>query len=120
MRVGCAGKVATLSPIYCVEAGLPFYLELAGGRFPYDVGDKLSQTELLKYRATSPKQLTELLEQDPPAAVLVGFGGQDNDFAKEFVTKHSYLPVNLGKGSIYVRPECHQVGKRGNGLQELP
>ena len=105
LRVGHAGKIATLSPIYCIEAGLPIYLELAGGRFPYDVGEKLSHRELLKYHATSPKQLTELLEQDPPAAVLVGFGDDDLDFAKEFVTRHSYLPIHLGKGSIYVRPK---------------
>jgi hypothetical protein len=104
LRAGHAGKIATLTPIYCIEAGLPIYLELAGGRFPYDAGEKLSPADLVKYHATSPKKLTEFLEKELPAAVQVGFGDRGRDFAREFVTKHSFVPVPLGKGVIYVRP----------------
>ena len=35
------GKIATLSPLYAIEANLPIYHELATGPFLYRVGDLL-------------------------------------------------------------------------------
>ncbi|MEA4908111.1 MAG: hypothetical protein VB089_10840, partial [Anaerolineaceae bacterium] len=39
---GAGGKVATLSPLYAVEANLPIYAELSTGPFLYRIGDMLT------------------------------------------------------------------------------
>jgi hypothetical protein len=66
-------NVATLSPLYALEANLPIYEELATGAFLYRVGDLLTAEERLRYVGTSPDTIHALLDRDPPAAILVGY-----------------------------------------------
>jgi hypothetical protein len=65
--------VATLSPIYALEAGLPIYRELAAGPFYYRVGHLLKPSELRRYNMTSRTDISRLLDSTPPSAILVGY-----------------------------------------------
>jgi hypothetical protein len=88
---GIEGKVATLTPIYALEGGLPVYQELATGPFAYRSGD-LTSPELMKYfRITSPSKVEKLLEQDPPAAFLLGFFPEIEVPLLRYATDHGYV-----------------------------
>lgn len=68
--------VATLTPLFVIEAGLPIYPELATGPFTFRIANYLSAAQLKRYRTTSPRDLPALLERVPPSAILVGFEGE--------------------------------------------
>ncbi|UCG52997.1 MAG: glycosyltransferase family 39 protein, partial [Candidatus Latescibacterota bacterium] len=71
-----AQPVATLSPLFALEAGLPIYKELASGPFAYRIGGLLSSDDLGRYQTTSAQDLEVLLNESPPSAILVGFGAE--------------------------------------------
>jgi hypothetical protein len=74
LREGAAsGRIATLRPLFAVEAGLGIYPELATGPFGYRMGDLLTAADRARFVLTSPETVAALLDRDPPAAVLVGF-----------------------------------------------
>jgi hypothetical protein len=70
---GQDGPVATLTPIYALEAGLDIYPEFATGPFYYRIGDYLTAEERETFRVASPTTLDALFKQTPPAAILTGF-----------------------------------------------
>ena len=71
------GKVATLSPLYAIEAGLKIYDELSTGPFTYLSGDLLTAEQRKKYKITSPNSISKMFEDDPPIAIFVGFESFD-------------------------------------------
>jgi hypothetical protein len=99
------GKVATLSPLFAVEAGLPIYKELATGPFLYRVGDLIPVDKRAHYGVTSPASLAAMLDRDPPGAILVGFeGGLDMPFER-YAAENGYVELGgdyLG-GRLFVR-----------------
>jgi hypothetical protein len=70
---GAPGRVATLRPLFAIEAGLEIYPELATGPFGYRMGDLLTADDRARFVLTSPETVAGLLDRDPPAALLVGF-----------------------------------------------
>jgi hypothetical protein len=74
------GKVATIAPIFAVEAAYPIYPELATGPFLYRIGDLLTSQQLDRYQATSPKTIASLLAQEPPIAILVSH--EESEYAE--------------------------------------
>jgi hypothetical protein len=77
-----AGPVATLSPIYVLEAGGRIYPELAGGPFVYRVAHLIPADQRRHYRAVvGASNLPAFLAATPPTGVLVGeHGGHDDAF----------------------------------------
>ena len=104
--LGRSGKIATLSPIFVVEANLPIYSELSTGPFLYRVGDLLSPEERDRFVGTSPSSIGDLLDEDPPAAIIVGFEGDLDRPLKEYAIMNSYRQIHLAgfDGELYVRP----------------
>lgn len=100
-------KLATLSPVYGVEAGLEIYHELATGPFVYRVGDLLSEEQRARFVATSPSALASLLREDPPCGILVGFEGELEIPFVEYAARHGYVRVDDGTlgGVLYVRED---------------
>ncbi len=90
------GKVATLFPLYVVEAGLEIYRELATGPFLYRVGDLIPEDMRKRLVATSPSAVGELLDRDPPAAILVGFEGELDLPLLEYAQARGYARVAEG------------------------
>jgi hypothetical protein len=99
------GKVATLTPLLAVEAGLPVYPELASGPFLYRVGDLLTPEQRARVRATSPSTVGDLLRSDPPSAVLVGFEGELDAPLEAFARRSGYVKADgdFWGATLYVR-----------------
>ncbi len=105
------GKVATLSPVYPLEANLPVYPELATGQFAYRVADVIDPELEEHYRMTSPATIEALLEADPPAALLLGFEPELEVPMVRYAESHGYRRIDdlglvdrYGRGVLYVRP----------------
>ena len=68
-----SGRVATLSPIFPLEAELPIEPALAAGPFVYRVADLLPPAQRAHYtRLVSPRTIGRDLAMRPPRAILVG------------------------------------------------
>lgn len=68
---GTAGPIATLEPIFALEAGLPIYDELATGVFGYQVAHNLSSSDRRRLHLLSRYALDEAFRARPPAAILL-------------------------------------------------
>jgi hypothetical protein len=104
---GHRGKIATLSPLYAVEADLQIYNEFSTGVFAYRIGDLLNPEERHEFVTTSPDSLDELFDVDPPAAIFVrniydeALDGPFIDYAES----RAYIQVKgqFDGGKLYVR-----------------
>ncbi len=111
-HAGLKGKVATLSPIFVIDAGLPAYSELATGPFFYRTADLLPPETVRALKAVSPETLYSLLDADPPAAIFTGYqtisipaNTQDSRF-EAYARSRGYRRVSgaFGKGKLFLRP----------------
>ena len=68
---GAVGRVATLEPLFPLEAGTDIYPEFATGVFAYRVGERLDSEQRVRFVVPSPRTIGDLFERDPPAAVLI-------------------------------------------------
>jgi hypothetical protein len=66
--------VATLHPVFVLDAGLPIYRELATGPFAWRVGPFLGPELQALLHSTSAEGLDDLLEEHPPGAVVTKIG----------------------------------------------
>ncbi|MEA4907324.1 MAG: hypothetical protein VB089_06885, partial [Anaerolineaceae bacterium] len=59
-----------------------------------------------RYLGASPGSLAELLENDPPAAILVGLEGDLDQPLLDYAVRHHYQETNLPgfPGALYLRP----------------
>ncbi|GIV75676.1 MAG: hypothetical protein KatS3mg050_0070 [Litorilinea sp.] len=97
-------KVATLSPVYAIEARLDIYPELATGSFVYRIGDLLSPAERERYVATSLSTLHQLLDSDPPAAILITEEGELETPLLEYAQSRGYEPAaQFSVGQLFIR-----------------
>ena len=105
-KIGANNKVATLSPIFVIESNLPIYAELSTGPFLYRVGDLLTLEQRNQFVGTSPRSIGDLLNQNPPAAILVGFEGDLDKPLVEYAKINNYKKVDIVEfsGALYVRP----------------
>lgn len=87
------GPVATLAPIYPLEAGLEVYPQFATGLFAYRVVPMSEADQLEHYLVTGPEQLPELLDERPPAAILTGFHDELEAPFVDWAQANSYSPA---------------------------
>lgn len=114
VKVRAAGgnaKVATLSPVYPLEAGLKIYPELAAGPFMYRTADLIKPADRKYFRLVSEAGLPAFLDADPPAAILVGLEGEQDNGLRSYAAARGYRKVSLGEEStrygeitLFVRP----------------
>jgi hypothetical protein len=104
------GKIATLAPVYPLEAELPVYPEFATGQFVYRIAQYTDADLARHYTMTSPTEVEELFRDDPPAAILVGFEPELEAPMVRFARENGYLRVEdlgitdrYGKGTLYLR-----------------
>lgn len=98
-------RLATLSPVLALEAGIPFYPELTTGSFLLRVGDLLSPEERARYIATSSTTLAALLDATPPVAILIGDEGDAEIPLRQYAEEHGYTPADftLTNGELWLR-----------------
>jgi hypothetical protein len=92
------GPVATLSPIYVLDAGGSIYPELAGGPFIYRVADLIDTEHRSLWRLVSPRTLAARLDAAPPGAILVGNEGALDDAFRAYATSRHFRQVPLVGG----------------------
>jgi hypothetical protein len=64
--------VLTLGPLSALEAGCDIYPELSAGSIVYRIADRMTPQERLVTHTVGPATLQELVNERPPAAVIVG------------------------------------------------
>ncbi len=98
-------RIATLSPVYAIEANLPIYPELATGPFAYRVAELVPPDKLAKLNIISPERLPTLLSRNPPAGILVGYEGGLDDAFIDFARENNYrqYPRKFERLTLFVR-----------------
>jgi hypothetical protein len=101
------GRIATLQPLWAVEAGLPIYEEFATGPFIFAVGDRMNDRQRERVVVTSPRYLEDRFGKEPPAAILTGFYGRDILWEETALTRYArlngYAPVRVVCGGKRAR-----------------
>lgn len=87
------GPVATLAPVYVLEAELPVYPEFATGQFAYRVAPMAPPEMMSHYVTTGPEQVGQLFDADPPAALLTGFSDALEAPMIAWARGNGYAPV---------------------------
>jgi hypothetical protein len=64
--------VLTTAPLYALEGGCNIYPELSAGVIIYRIADAMSREDRLVTNTVGPNGIAHLLEESPPAAVLLG------------------------------------------------
>ncbi|MHC4148263.1 MAG: hypothetical protein ACYSR5_02145 [Planctomycetota bacterium] len=64
--------ILTLGPLYALEGSCDIYTELSAGVFVYRIADFLSPSDYRIAHAVGAKTLEQLIEESPPAAVVLG------------------------------------------------
>ncbi len=108
------GEIATFSPLYTVDSGVPLDRRFATGVFVFRSGNLRSDAELARLRALSPRTLFRELDARPPIAVLTGFEGKSGinrtllpDRALDaWARSRGYRPVrNQWGGLLWLAPQ---------------
>lgn len=105
------GPVATLSPLYPLEAGLPIYPEFAAGPFAYRVAPYTDPDLRQLYVMAGPADLDTLFAATPPAAILTGFDAPTEAALVAYARTAGYHPQPVqaisdryGSGTLWLRP----------------
>lgn len=104
------GPVATLSPLYPLQAGLPVYPEFAAGPFAWRVADHITPELRAAYVMAGPQDLPRLFADQPPAAVLTGFDPVLEAPLEDWARANGYRP----------RPIPDITDRYGTGILWLP
>lgn len=86
------GPVATLSPLYPLQAGLPIYPEFASGPFAWRVAGHIAPGLRASYVMAGPEDLARLFDARPPAAILTGFDPALEAPLEDYARAHGYQP----------------------------
>lgn len=105
-----SGPVATLSPLYPLQAGLPVYPEFAAGPFAWRVADHVTPELRASYVMAGPQDLPQLFAHRPPAAILTGFEPMLEAPLEAWARAHGYQP----------RPIPEITDRYGTGILWLP
>lgn len=91
------GPVATLSPLYPLQAGLPVYAEFATGPFAWRVAGHIDPGLRAAYVMATPQDLTDLFAARPPAAILTGFDPMLELPLEDWARAHGYRPQAISE-----------------------
>jgi 4-amino-4-deoxy-L-arabinose transferase-like glycosyltransferase len=99
-------RILTFAPLLALEGGGEIYNELSAGAIIYRIADSLSPDERRITHTAGPKSLLELLEKNPPSAVILGVEMQRLEQPiLESVVKANWQRVNYEDGpTVYFRP----------------
>ena len=101
-------KIATIDPLYALEAGFPIYKELSTGPFIFRLGDLLPETIIKKYSYVSSQNIYDLFEKDPPKAILIDKAKENlyKSFIKYAEEKnYERSQEDFDRMILYVNPE---------------
>lgn len=88
-------KIATLSPLFAIEANLPLYSEFSTGPFLFRIGDLLSHEQQIRFIGTSESQLDKFLDEKPPSAIITGFAGDLDQSFVDYAVNNNYQLIEI-------------------------
>jgi hypothetical protein len=100
------GLFLSLLPMLPLEAGYDVYPFTTAGSFPWRTSLLLTRARRLQYGVTSPQELPQLLEGDPPSGILTSLESSNDGFVRndlggletpfvDYAKSHGYKPVPL-------------------------
>jgi hypothetical protein len=97
--------VSTLSPHAVLDSGYPFDARFASGVFVYRTADRLPEDKLRRLTSVSPSTLAHVLDENPPAAILVGYERRLDAGFRNYAIARGYRVETspFGKGQLYIR-----------------
>jgi hypothetical protein len=103
---GAAGFVSTLSPRVVLDSGYALDLRFAPGPFLYRSAILLSSDRLDRLHAIAPQNLVRSLDDNPPAAIIVGAVAELEDGLRKYAVARRYrLETSpFGTYQLYIRP----------------
>ena len=103
------GKVLTLAPLFPLEGGLEIYPEFATGPFAWWRAHLIPEETRKKLGVVGREDLDELLEEHPPAAILVGYEPHWIVLEDAFIAyaeANGYTPIALpDEKTLWVAPD---------------
>ncbi len=104
------GPVATLMPIYPLEAHLPVYPELATGPFAYRIAPFTDSPLAQAYRMAGAEDLAAIFDSNPPSAFLLGYDSALEEPLLRYAETNGYAPAEIseldnryGQGVVYLK-----------------
>jgi len=105
------GPVATIMPIYPLEAQLPVYPELSTGPFAYRIAPYTEPDLAAKYVMADAAGLQAVFDSNPPSAFLLGYDPALEQPLLRYAETNGYQPVEIsglgnryGQGVVYLKP----------------
>lgn len=102
------GPVLTLAPIHAMEGGASIYPEFVTGPMAWRVAPFVSAEDRAKFGFVDEKEMSALLAQEPPRAILTGFKEDDAELEALFLRyakTMTYVPVPLpDEGVLWLSP----------------
>ena len=105
------GPIATLMPIYPLEAHLPVYPELSTGPFAYRIAPYTDAELADHYVMADTAELRAMFDSRPPAAFLLGYDSALEQPLLRYAETNGYQPVEIaelgnryGQGVVYMKP----------------
>ncbi len=98
-------RVLTLQPLSVLEVGRRIYPEFSTGPFAWRIAPYIEAAKAGRLRISTPKTLPMLLEEHPPAALLLGVEDKGETLFATYAREHGYrlLPAKK-RDQIWVRP----------------
>ena len=96
--VPTTGPVLTLAPLYALEGGRTIYAELSCGSIVFRIGDLMSPQQRRQTHTVGPGTLTDLIKQNPPAAVLLGVETPGYEAPLRSIVDPAWQSLNLDSG----------------------
>jgi hypothetical protein len=104
-RLVPSGRILTLSPALPLEAGLQIYPELSTGPFAWRVAPFVPTERRPTLHLLAPEDLTARLQNEPPAAILLGIEKTGEEPFLVYAQEHGYHAVSFsGRGSLWLAP----------------
>ena len=105
---GINGKLLAFEGLYAIEAGLPFYRQMAGANFAYRVGDLMDDHLRARSHVTSKINIASVLDASPPAAILLSsrFDRFNSEILKYAMTnKYIEFQTQLPEHRLFIRSD---------------
>ncbi|MES2571389.1 MAG: glycosyltransferase family 39 protein [Verrucomicrobiota bacterium] len=113
-RLVPTGRVLTLAPTLPLEAGLQIHPEFTTGPFAWRVAPYVAKDRHALLRILAAENLTKRMEDDPPAAVLLGFEKRWEEPLARYARSHGYiLTPFLEDRQLWVAPPKEPDPQKG-------
>ena len=103
-ELSAGSNVLTLAPIFPLEGGASIYPEFATGPFAWRTASLVDPDLRAELGLVSEQELDQLLEEQPPDAILVGFEGDLEWALNEYALQNGYRWVELDRDTVLWLP----------------